>query len=211
MRIIAGSRARMTILSPVGFDTRPITDRVKESLFAILQPIISDAVVADLFCGTGSLGLEAISRGARFAVMTDQNRDAIQLLNKNLVKLDFTDRASAIRADIYKIGVPEVEHPLLNDSQGQKLPWNLVFVDPPYAQSQDASLTSRLGGLLIRISQQIADGAVVVVRHEKHSRLIEQYGTLKISDIRRYGGMTLTFLEKRGQVPFSSPSENVDA
>ena len=77
MRIIAGSKARMTLLPPADRTTRPITDRVKESLFAILEPKIADSFVADLFCGTGSLGLEALSRGAKFAVMAEKDRDAL--------------------------------------------------------------------------------------------------------------------------------------
>jgi 16S rRNA (guanine966-N2)-methyltransferase len=205
MRIIAGSRARMTILSPVGFTTRPITDRVKQSLFDILQPVIDDAVVADLFCGTGSLGLEALSRGARFAILADSDRNVLQLLRQNLAKLDFTHLAAAIRANIFKTGIPEVEHPALLDPARQNLPCNLVFVDPPYRDSQDASAGSLLDGLLVRISRQTAAQALVIIRHEKHTNLIEQYDLLKIHDIRRYGSMTLTFL-KKDSISFSPES-----
>ena len=77
MRIIAGSKARHHLMPPKDLTTRPITDRVKESLFSILHLRLKGARVADLFCGTGSLGLEAISRGAVSAIMIDRDRDAI--------------------------------------------------------------------------------------------------------------------------------------
>ena len=86
MRIIAGSKRGMKLLSPKGRDTRPITDRVKESVFNIMQKwdLPAGAVAADLFCGTGSMGLEALSRGAQWVTFIDKDRRAIELLDRNL-------------------------------------------------------------------------------------------------------------------------------
>lgn len=200
MRIIAGKKARMTILPPRDHTTRPITDRVKESLFAILGRYIADTVVADLFCGTGSLGLEALSRGARYAVMVDTDRDALIRLRKNIEKLRFQDSVSVIRADIFQTGIPSQFN--CNDiSPRDKLELcNLVFVDPPYRLSRDVSLESQLGRLLIKISSQIADEATIILRHEQRTEPLLIYADLHQFDRRVYGRMALTFLKKTGKI-----------
>jgi len=197
MRIIAGTKARMTILPPRDRVTRPITDRVKESLFAILGPYIADTMVADLFCGTGSLGLEAVSRGARYAVMVDTDRDALMRLRKNIEKLRFQDSTSVIRADVFQTGIPlkiRYNSPLPQDEPEL---CDLVFIDPPYRLSRDVSLESQLGRLLIKISGQIADEATIILRHERRTEPLPCYADLHQFDQRIYGRMTLTFFEKK--------------
>jgi len=102
-RIIAGS-ARGTRLQPVpGDSTRPITDRVKESLFNILAPDLEGATFFDLFSGTGSVGIEALSRGARFARLNDLNRAAVQTIKTNLEKTHLQDQAEVLQADAFSL------------------------------------------------------------------------------------------------------------
>jgi 16S rRNA (guanine966-N2)-methyltransferase len=196
MRIIAGSKARMKLLPPADRTTRPITDRVKESLFAILQPKLIDAYVADLFCGTGSLGLEALSRQAKFAVMVEKDREALLRLRKNIAKLGFANQTSVVSADVFQKGIPPTSIP--NDQQDTRLDpaWNVIFVDPPYRFSRETDVESPLGTLLHRISAQAADRATVIVRHEKRSRLLAAYADLHEADRREYGSMALSILEK---------------
>jgi len=196
MRIIAGSKARIQLLPPADRTTRPITDRVKESLFAILEPKLNDAYVADLFCGTGSLGLEALSRQATFAVMVENDREALLRLRKNIAKLDFTHQTAVVAADIFQKGIPPASLPNEDrDTQSEPI-WNLIFVDPPYRFSRETDVQSPLGTLLRTISSQAADRATVVVRHEKRSILLPSYGDLHQADRREYGSMALSFLEK---------------
>ena len=95
MRIIAGEFRGRKLLPPQGQQTRPITDRVKQSLFDILAPSIEGAVVFDCFAGTGSLGLEALSRGASRAVFFERDRSAVRLLQENIRALGVSDRHSA--------------------------------------------------------------------------------------------------------------------
>jgi len=200
MRIIAGTKARMTILPPRDRTTRPITDRVKESLFSILGSYIADTVVADLFCGTGSLGLEALSRGARHAVMVDTDRDALMRLRKNIEKLRFQDSTSVVSADIFQTGIPsQFNYNSVSPRDKPEL-CNLVFVDPPYRLSQNTSLESQLGRLLIKISAQIADEATIIFRHERRTEPLLSYADLHQFDQRIYGRMGLTFLEKTGKI-----------
>lgn len=196
MRIIAGSKARMTLLPPADRKTRPITDRVKESLFAILETKITDSFVADLFCGTGSLGLEALSRRAKFAIMVEKDREALRRLRKNIDKLKFSDRTKVVAADVFQRGIPST--PILSgEPDGNQAPiWNLIFIDPPYKFSRENDMDSPLGKLLGIISSQAADRAMVVVRHEKRSILLPTYADLHVADCREYGGMAVSFLEK---------------
>ena len=194
MRIIAGSKARASLLSPRDFATRPITDRVKEAVFAILEGHISGVQVMDLFCGTGSLGLEALSRGAGYALMVEKGRDAVKRLKKNIAKLNFQDRTTVIQADAFKYvadGLPKAD-----DKNAEECQFHLAFVDPPYALSRQATVDSKLGLLLTGLGDHLMDKAVAVVRHERRVELRRCYGHLHHSDRREYGGMAVTFLEK---------------
>jgi len=200
MRIIAGSKAGISLLGPRDFTTRPITDRVKESLFGILDCQLSYAgiTIADLFCGTGSLGLEALSRGARCAFMVDSDADALARLHRNIAKLDFADRTTIIRADVFRCPIPTADiAPRRDDAhEPQFRPCGLVFVDPPYRCSRETSLQSRLGMLLTRLDGQLPDSALIVVRHSTEVALLAAYGNCCLYDRREYGNMTLSFLEK---------------
>ena len=196
MRIIAGSKKRMPLLPPRDNTTRPITDRVKESLFSILQPQIPNKFVLDLFCGTGSLGLEALSRGALHALMVEKDKDAVQRLKKNIAKLNFEDCTTVIPADAFKfVTRPLPTHYDTNDENVHHRPVGLAFVDPPYTLSKMTSIESKLGRLLVDLSRRLDHRAVAVVRHERRGELSSCYGHLIISDRREYGGMALTFLE----------------
>jgi len=185
MRVIAGSRARTPLLGPRDCTTRPITDRVKESLFSILGLLVTDIVVADLFCGTGSLGLEALSRGAQRAIMMDKDREALQRLRKNIEKLNFEDRTEVIRGDVFKVDISAAQ-------------CRMVFVDPPYRLTQDTSLESPVGSLLVKLSEQMTAQSIVVLRHQRQSEILPCYAALQQYDQRVYGSMALTFLEKAG-------------
>ena len=200
MRIIAGTRARRKILAPSTFLTRPITDRVKESLFSILQPHLGGAVVADLFCGTGSLGLEALSRGAEHALMVDNDPDAIDRLRRNIADLGFAAQATVICSDVFTRPLPAVTLDRLSCATGRTAPlqYDLVFLDPPYSLSADASAASMLADLLCPLICRIERHANVIVRHARKTVLLDSYQSLRLIDRREYGSMALSFLEKTG-------------
>lgn len=187
MRIISGIKRGMTILPPKGDATRPITDRVKESIFDVLYKynLIEGRLVADLFCGTGSFGLEAISRGAKGAVFIDIDKRAIEILKKNIDKAGFVAQGRVVCANAFKIGAPK-------NSSGEKC--SLVFVDPPYEMSRETSQNSRLAGLLVLLAEQITEDGLVVVRTEKKVNLLDNYGDLKIIDKRVWSSMSVAFL-----------------
>jgi 16S rRNA (guanine966-N2)-methyltransferase len=188
MRIIAGEKRGMAILSPKTDGTRPVTDRIKESIFNVLQKYgaMDGKWVADLFCGTGSMGLEALSRGAQHVVFIERDQRVVDILNKNIAKGRFEDRSKVVRANAFKVGAASLE-----DRK-----FDLVFVDPPYALSRDIGENSQLGFLLKVLCGQIADEAVVIVRTEEIVELLENYDALHVIDRRKWGSMNIVLLGK---------------
>jgi len=190
LRIISGTKKGMTILSPKGDSTRPITDRVKESIFDVLYKynLIEDKLIADLFCGTGSFGLEALSRGAKEAIFVDTDRTVLDILKKNIAKAGFGSQVRIVCANAFKVGAPR-------STDGQK--YSLVFVDPPYEMSRGTSTSFRLAGLLTLLAEQITEDGLVIVRTEKRVNLLDSYGSLRIIDRRIWSLMAVTFLALR--------------
>ena len=176
MRIIAGSARSRTILTPEGRDTRPTLDRVRESLFNILQMRVRGADVLDLFAGSGALSLEAISRGASSAVMVDHDRKAIQCIKKNVEALRFTDSARVMQSD-WKAAVETLRR--------EDRKFDLVFLDPPYAMVELAEVTEAIRPLL-------SENALVVIEHDVRTmpHVADGYDA---TDTRKYGIVGITF------------------
>ena len=185
MRIIAGIKKGLKLRSPASDVSRPILDRVKESLFSVLykydQP--EGKVVADLFSGVGSLGLEALSRGAELVTFVEKDPEIIAVLKKNIEKAGFGEESRVVKADVFKVGAAA-------EPQGRK--YDLVFVDPPYPLTKHAKEGSLLSGLFDVLPGQLAGGAIVVVRTDKHTELLDRYGEMEIIEQRRWGSMTIS-------------------
>jgi len=196
MRIIAGTRKGMKLLSPKGQTSRPITDRVKESLFNVLYKydLPQGAIVADLFCGVGSLGLEALSRGAEFVTFVEKDPAVIAILKKNIEKTRFVNESKVIRANAFIAGAAI-------DSGIEK--FGLVFVDPPYAAATIVQADSPLGGLLDLLGGQVTDDGIVIVRTSRDVSPLERYGQLQVAERRRWGTMVVTILRKQKTKVFS--------
>ena len=191
MRIIAGTKRGMKLFSPGAMDSRPITDRVKESLFNVLYNygLPDGAAVADLFCGVGSLGLEALSRGAEFVTFIERQPKVIVILKRNIEKAGFVKDCKVIRADAFKAGAPV-------DCERQR--YKLVFVDPPYADTSDVGVGSPLGRLLGLLQEQVANDGLVVVRTGHRTTLADRYGRFGVIERRRWGTMVVAFLQLTG-------------
>jgi 16S rRNA (guanine966-N2)-methyltransferase len=188
MRIIAGSKRAMKLLSPKSNASRPITDRVKESLFNVLRKydLPKNKIVADLFCGVGSLGLEALSRGAEFVCFVEQDPKVAAILEKNIEKAGFVKQSKVIKANAFRTGALAGERR-----------YDLIFIDPPYANTKDVGQNSPLGKLLSSIPQQLSTEGIVVVRTEQRTQLLKQYGKLEIIEQRQWGTMAVTILQKK--------------
>lgn len=194
MRIIAGRARGRRLFAPGsrgGAAIRPTADRAREALFNILgREAVVEATVLDLFAGTGALGLEALSRGAREAWFVDHSPLALGLIHKNIVACGFTERAQVIRHDLLKGSFGGTKG-------GKPLPaFDLVFLDPPYRQGHWERLLLRLqeGGLL-------ADGAQVIGEDDSSLTLPEAVGGLWLHDRRSYGDTGFWFYQA------SPPSE----
>jgi 16S rRNA (guanine966-N2)-methyltransferase len=146
-------------------------------------------MAADLFCGVGSLGLEALSRGAEFVTFVEQNPRIIATLERNIRKAGFAKESKVIRADVFKVGAP------VNLEQK----YGLVFVDPPYVFTEDTRVSSPLSGLLDLLQEQVADDGLVVVRTERCITLLDGYGRLQVIERRQWGTMAVTILKLAGK------------
>ncbi|MBQ7174037.1 MAG: 16S rRNA (guanine(966)-N(2))-methyltransferase RsmD [Lachnospiraceae bacterium] len=128
MRVIAGTARSIPLKAPAGMDTRPTADKIKETLFNILQFEVQGAVFADLFAGSGAIGIEALSRGADRALFIDSAKPAVDVIRDNVRKCHFEDRAEIIRADAMSAAA-YVSRALKAAEPGTPL---IVFMDPPY-------------------------------------------------------------------------------
>ena len=189
MRIIAGTKKGMNLLSPKTQVSRPITDRVKESLFSVLYKydLPEGARVADLFCGVGSMGLESLSREAEFVTFVEKDPKVFAVLKQNIEKAGFVEESEIIRANAFNFGADV-------DSGVEK--YGLVFIDPPYAASMNVQPGSQLGGLLELLGEQVTEDGIVVVRTSGDVTLLEKYGQFQIAERRQWGTMAVTILEK---------------
>jgi len=188
MRIIAGEFRGRKLLPPEGDVTRPITDRVKQSLFDILAPHIEGARVYDCFAGTGSMGLECLSRGAEHATFFEADRSALTRLDKNISTLGVQGKSKVIKGDLFR-------HMAMT-AVAEKA--NLIFLDPPYRflREQPAALLALAGHFA---TMHLATGGLVIFRHDAKDTLA--LPPLNVVDQREYGGMTLEFLQLAATEP----------
>lgn len=133
LRVIAGSARNLLLTTPEGFDTRPTTDRIKETLFNILQNDIPGSVVADFFAGSGSIGIESLSRGALKAYFVDNSKEANRCITENVKHTHFEDKATIFMQDAVSAAM------LIHESH-----LDIVFMDPPYDKGLEAELLSVL-------------------------------------------------------------------
>jgi 16S rRNA (guanine966-N2)-methyltransferase len=165
MRIIAGRFRRRLLHAAPGLTTRPITDRVKESLFERIEASLGDARIADVFAGTGTLGLEALSRGARSVVFFEQDRVAFDLLRKNVDTLGVRDRTVCWQTDAVRTSFRP-------RTTLEVLPYEVIFFDPPYKLADSIQSGSAIWKALERLARPgiSADQARLVLRVPEHAR-----------------------------------------
>lgn len=145
MRIIAGAHKGRKLIEFQGEDIRPTTDRVKESIFNLISEYVPEAVVLDLFAGSASLSLEALSRGAKKAVMVDMDKNSVKVINENISKLSYQDRSYVVNTDALSY---------INSCREK---FDLVFLDPPYNKGL---ICQAMNSLLEK--DVLNDGAVIV-------------------------------------------------
>lgn len=182
MRVIAGTKKGMKLEAPEGDDiTRPTSDRAKEALFGSMQFELRDAIVLDLFAGSGAIGIEALSRGASFVCFADADKKAIDCIKKNLNDTKFMPFAEVVFADF--------EEALKRFAQEARK-FDFVFIDPPYQSGYYNRVL-----VLLKEYDLIKPGAKVVLEHKADVKMTvpDGFETLKI---KKYGKAHLTYLRR---------------
>ena len=181
MRIISGEMRGRRLIAPAGEETRPTSDKVREALFDIIRYDVADALVLDLFGGSGALALEAISRGAARATVCDRSSQAVAAIRKNIALAGCADRVRLVFGD-WKKAVSQAEEP-----------FSLVFLDPPYR------MADVYGQALQALCEKglVRHDALVVMEHAASIRPGGIPEMLEITDERRYRDTALTMLRPR--------------
>lgn len=175
MRIIAGDFKGRRLYTPVGDHVRPTTDKVKEAIFSMIAFDIPDAVVVDLFAGTGNLGLEALSRGARRCYFGDNSRDSLALVRQN-VKYCKAEELSVIIAGDYLRVLDRIKEKA-----------DIIFLDPPYKDGLMASCLSRISEL-----ELLALEGIIVCEHASSEVMPEEFsGLVKVKE-KKYGKIVIS-------------------
>lgn len=186
MRIITGEWKGVRLAGGNFRDLRPLTDRIKESLFGILGDEVAGARVLDLYAGVGSFGLEALSRGAETVVFVERARPVAALLRKNLAKV----RCDPGRYRILTLDVWQALTLLSEESE----PFDIVFADPPFRKKVGAKMLEALSPVEIT-----APGTLVVLRHHKEENLPEEVPPFRLEREKRYGDSVVKFYRREGK------------
>lgn len=180
MRIIAGLAKGRKIISPIGIDTtRPTLDRVKEAMFNIIQNRVYGAITLDAFSGTGSLGLEAASRGAKKSYLIDKSPETYSFLLKNVENLNFQEICQCINMDSYKA---------LEELGRKKLIFDIIFIDPPYMKNMIPPAVE-----IIENTGLLDKEGIIVTKIDTREELYNGTDNIILIDHRKYGHTTVCF------------------
>lgn len=184
MRVIAGSAKRLQLKTLEGMDTRPTTDRIKETLFNMIAPGLSGCLFLDLFSGSGSIGIEALSRGAREAVFVEQNSNAVNYIRENLRFTKLTENAVVISADALAA---------LRRLEGTRK-FDYIFMDPPYGKELERSVLDYLAQ-----SELVGEDTVIIVEAALDTDFSYlEWTELSVMKEKEYKTNKHVFIEKAG-------------
>lgn len=184
MRVIAGTARSLPLKTPDGLDTRPTTDRIKETLFNMLQPNILDCIFIDLFSGSGGIGIEALSRGAKRAYFAENNAGAAACIQQNISFTKFEDRAVLLKQDV--LGALSMIHEKEAD---------IIFMDPPYNAGYEERTLKVLAD-----KSYVTENTLIIVEAEldKDFSYVTEWGYSVIKE-KRYKTNKHIFIEKQGE------------
>ncbi len=186
MRIISGTMRGTKLFTLEGLNTRPTLDRVKEALFSKINYDLEEAVVLDLFSGSGALALESLSRGAKISVMCDSSKDAIRIIKQNIEKTRTEDKTILLKCD-YKNALEKLEK--------DKMKFDIVFLDPPY-KTDFAECAAKE----IIEKNLLNENGMIILETDDKEKVLNNLDTnlLEIKDMKKYGRVFLLFLIRKG-------------
>ena len=186
MRIIAGAYKGRTLKSPPSLNVRPTSDRLRETLFNVIAPRISNARFLDLCAGTGAVGIEALSRAAAHTTFVDRSRKSCTLIESNVALCRIPDE----RAEIYNSDAAD----FLRQAVSWKMAsWDLIFYDPPYKDDP----TPLIELIAINQPQIITDEGIIIVEHHHKLELPQVLGKLERTRVLKQGDSSLSFFAGR--------------
>jgi 16S rRNA (guanine966-N2)-methyltransferase len=165
VRVIAGTYRSRKLIAPSGAKTRPTSDRLRETLFNVVAPQVENSVWIDLFAGSGAVGIEALSRGARMVYFAEEDAKAVNVIRKNLYSLKITEGFEVHEREVIQV---------LRLLDSSAVVCDFCFVDPPY--SHYGVYEQTLG--FLSQSQLIVPHGIIIAEHDKHSDLADRYGAL---------------------------------
>ncbi|MDZ7264709.1 MAG: 16S rRNA (guanine(966)-N(2))-methyltransferase RsmD [candidate division KSB1 bacterium] len=184
MRIIAGSAKGRRLISPRHPQIRPTSDRVKQALFDYINPWVGNASVLDLFSGSGNLGLEALSRGAKLVVLVDNSSDSIRLITKNATSLGWLSQCQIVRQDVFR-------YLKLAARIGQQ--FDLIFADPPYAFEDYAMLIESISSGNI-----LSARGLFILEHRSRHKIDSPQALLTLETTRIFGDTAISVFKLKG-------------
>lgn len=182
MRVITGSARGHTLKAPKGDNTRPTSDKVKESIFNIIGFIDEEDIILDLFSGSGGMGIEFLSRGAKSCYFIDEDANSIKIIKENLVKTKLIDKSL-----VYKNSVDRAIKILGN----KNLKFDYIFLDPPYDRNYVVKVIKNIVD-----ENLLSDSGKVIIEHETKLELLDKYYNLFKADYRKYGDTSVSFYKK---------------
>lgn len=185
MRVISGTARGTKLNSIESSDTRPTLDRVKEALFNIIQQKIDDSIVLDLFAGSGAIGIECLSRGAKKAYFCEKSYEAVKMVEQNCKKTRFTERVEILAQDYKKA---------LQSYSTRAIKFDIVFLDPPYKADVAVDAVQKI--LTLELLKK--NGIIIIETDEKERELKElEKLQVEVYDLRKYGRANLIFLNRK--------------
>ncbi len=180
MRVIAGTAKGRPLLAPEGYSTRPITAKIKEALFSIWQMQIAGSSFLDLFSGSGSMGIEALSRGAKQVVFVEKDRKAVQIIRKNLQRCGFDSGFEVCRDDVFR---------RIQCLKEKGRVFDIIYLDPPFTVEKIflPVMEALSDGLLL------AENSIVAIRTRKETELPDIIGLLRKFKLKTYGISSIHF------------------
>lgn len=179
MRVITGTARGCALKAPKGLETRPTMDQVKEAIFSVIQFEVEGRRVLDLFAGSGQMGIEALSRGARSAVFVDAGREAVKVVKENLAKTRLTEKASVFQMDY------------LSYLSSCRQTFDLIFLDPPYAEVFLENSLNRISEIDI-----LSESGIIVCERPFNKALVPEIQGLRHCRDYRYGKAAVTIYRK---------------